>query len=72
MESSVGPIQLIFVLGFLTFFIVCYWRIWSKAGFHGAWSLLMLVPLINFLAIAYLAFAKWPVSDSQVAPSTFD
>lgn len=37
------------------------WKIFSKAGFSGWWSLLMIVPVINILLEYYLAFAEWPV-----------
>ena len=41
--------------------VFLYWRIFSKAGFNGAWALLMLIPLGNFIAIVYLALAEWPI-----------
>jgi hypothetical protein len=37
------------------------WRIATKAGFSGVWSLLMLVPLLNVAMIWVFAFAKWPI-----------
>jgi hypothetical protein len=40
--------------------LVPFWKITAKAGFNPAWSLLLLVPLVNFVFIYYLAFAKWP------------
>lgn len=46
-------------------------EIWGKAGFNGAWSLLMLVPLVNLLAFCYLAFAKWPVCQHVTNPEDF-
>jgi hypothetical protein len=36
------------------------WRIASKAGFHGAWALLLLVPLVNLALVWAFAFARWP------------
>jgi len=54
---------LFFVVG-LAFFvlgIIINWKIWSKAGFNGALSLLMFVPLLNFIMICVLAFSEWPV-----------
>ncbi|MFC6197152.1 hypothetical protein, partial [Ponticaulis profundi] len=62
----------IFYLVIFIFMIVCWWRIWSKAGFSGAWSLLMFVPIANLISFIYLAFAKWPVSENKVKPETFD
>lgn len=37
------------------------WKIFSKAGFSGWWSLLMVVPVVNILLEYYLAFAEWPI-----------
>jgi uncharacterized membrane protein YhaH (DUF805 family) len=58
-------------LAMIILFIVAYWKIWSKAGFNGAWSLLMLVPLVNLIAFLYLAFAEWPIHKRLANPSTF-
>jgi hypothetical protein len=41
--------------------VLPYWKIFSKAGFPGALSLLMLIPLVNLVAMFYLAFAEWPI-----------
>ncbi len=37
------------------------WKVFSKAGFSGWWSLLMIVPIMNVLLEYYLAFAEWPI-----------
>lgn len=58
-------------LGFIFLFVFAYWKIWSKAGFSGAWSLLMLVPLVNLIAFLYLAFAEWPVHKRVGNPDVF-
>ncbi len=44
----------------LVVFIVPMWRIVSRAGFHGAWSLLMVVPLLNLVLLWVFAFMRWP------------
>ncbi len=59
-------------LAMIVLFIVGYWKIWSKAGFNGAWSLLMLVPLVNLIAFLYLAFADWPIHKRLRNPDTFN
>ena len=59
-------------LAMIILFIVAYGKIWSKAGFNGAWSLLMLVPLVNLIAFLYLAFAEWPIHKRLANPSTFN
>ena len=47
--------------------IIPYWKIFEKAGFHPALSLLMMVPLANILILYYLAFATWKVVPLQQA-----
>lgn len=37
------------------------WKIFTKAGFSGWLSLIMIVPFINILLEYYLAFSEWPV-----------
>jgi hypothetical protein len=41
--------------------VFLFWRILRKAGYEGAWSLLMLVPLVNIGLMAYIALEEWPV-----------
>jgi hypothetical protein len=45
--------------------IFCYWKIFSKAGYSGALSLLMIVPLVNLIVFIWFAFAQWPVLKGQ-------
>ncbi|MFP4171429.1 MAG: hypothetical protein ACLFV4_00805 [Candidatus Hydrogenedentota bacterium] len=40
--------------------VLPFWFICKKAGFHGALSLLMLVPIANVILPFFLAFAEWP------------
>jgi len=47
-------------------FIIPAWRIASKAGFPGALSLLMLIPLVNIVLIWVFAFIKWPAEREDV------
>lgn len=37
-----------------------FWKIFSKAGYPGWLSLLMLVPFLNFVILFFLAFSEWP------------
>jgi hypothetical protein len=53
------------VIVLLTFYIPA-WRIVSKAGFHGALSLLLLVPLVNIVMLWVFAFVPWPVEQRKV------
>jgi hypothetical protein len=41
-------------------YIVPCWRIVNKAGYHGAWSLLTILPLVNLIALWLFAFIVWP------------
>lgn len=45
--------------------IVPSWHIARKAGFSGAWCLLLLVPGLNVLAIWAFAFTRWPNSQDD-------
>jgi hypothetical protein len=40
--------------------IVPFWKIFEKAGFAQALSLLMLIPIVNLIALYFLAFSNWP------------
>ena len=39
--------------------ILPYWKIFGKAGFPPAISLLMFVPLANLIVLYYVAFTDW-------------
>ena len=43
------------------FFVLPFWKIFSKAGFSGWWSLTQPIPLLNVIVLFYLAFAESPV-----------
>jgi ABC-type sulfate transport system permease subunit len=51
----------IFVLVALLFGVIVQWRIASKAGYPGAYSLLMLIPLVNVVVLILFAFTEWPI-----------
>ncbi|TIT02882.1 MAG: hypothetical protein E5W87_07945 [Mesorhizobium sp.] len=40
--------------------IVPYWRIFPRAGWPSALSILMVVPLLNLVLLWVVAFKKWP------------
>jgi len=50
---------------FLPIVLVPYWRIFSRAGFPGVLSLLMIVPFVNLAVLYYVAFARWNVSPDK-------
>jgi hypothetical protein len=41
--------------------VLPFWKIFSKAGFSGWCSLSQFVPILNVIALFYLAFAEWPI-----------
>ena len=48
-------------LVFLVLVIVPLWRIFGRAGFNPALSLLVVFPMLGILAVtAVLGFAEWP------------
>ncbi|MHB1197968.1 MAG: hypothetical protein ACYCZ6_00095 [Polaromonas sp.] len=52
--------------GFLTMLLIAalvvvpFWFIFSKAGYSKWLSLLMVVPVVNLIALYFLAFSEWP------------
>ena len=45
--------------------VIPFWRICTRAGFPGALSLLILVPLVNVGFVYFLAFARWPAQPRE-------
>src|ERR1700679_1113466 len=75
-----GPQHSLMFFLFFSFFatvisilvLIPYWFIFKKAGFSPFLALLMLVPLINFIMLYFLAFARWdvvPAAPVYPAPS---
>jgi uncharacterized membrane protein YhaH (DUF805 family) len=50
-------------LGLCVLMIAVNWRIAAKAGYSGAWSLLMFVPVVNIIMPVMFAFSRWPIED---------
>jgi hypothetical protein len=42
------------------FYLLGWWRIFTRAGYPGVMAVLMLVPPLALLLWAFLAFAPWP------------
>lgn len=58
----------IFLLVVVAFTIWVYWRIFEKAGYSGALSLLNLVPGVGpLICVIVLAFGRWPIEDRLAA-----
>lgn len=61
-----GGHWLVMLLG-VAVLLVPIWRIFSKAGFSGWLSLLMLVPLVNLIVLYVIAFSPWPARRDSAA-----
>jgi len=46
-------------------FVIPFWKIFSKAGFAGALSLLMIVPFINLIVLYVVAFSEWKIKPGK-------
>jgi hypothetical protein len=53
------------IVVFLPIFVIPYWKIFSKAGFAGALSLLMIVPLVNLIVLYVVAFSEWKMKPGK-------
>ncbi|GGA24781.1 hypothetical protein [Dyella nitratireducens] len=47
--------------------IIPAWKIVSKAGYNGAWSLLIFVPLVNLIMMYVFAFSQWPMERGRTS-----
>ncbi len=57
----------IVMIGLMVFMVWLYWRVFTKAGFNGALSLLNLVPVGSLICMIILAFGRWPIEDQMAA-----
>lgn len=56
------------ILAIIAFTIWLYWRIFEKAGYSGALSLLNFVPGVGqLICLVILAFGRWPIEDQLAA-----
>ena len=54
-------LYLVFMLAIVILAIVCWCKIFGKAGFSPWMGLLMLVPFVGLIMILVLAFSEWPI-----------
>lgn len=62
-------IFLVMITPLMALLVVPTWRILQRAGFNGAWALLMLVPIVGLLVPWVVSFLKWP-NDREQRTST--
>jgi len=61
------------LIAVIAFMVWLWWRIFAKAGYNGALSLLNFVPGVGHLiCLVILAFGRWPIEDQlpPIAPGT--
>lgn len=69
MMGTFFVVWMLFIIAFIALGIWFYWRIFAKAGFSGAISLLNLIPGIGqLICILILAFGEWPILQGRGAP----
>lgn len=54
-------VYILFVLGISALTVIAFCKIFSKAGYHWALGLIMLVPLGNLVMLLILAFGECPI-----------
>lgn len=54
---TLGPVHML-IFGLIL--VIPFWQLFSKAGYSGWWSLLVLVPIVNLLTLYVFAFSSWP------------
>jgi hypothetical protein len=68
MEHSSSMFASMFGVGAIPLLIMIWpvWRIFRRAGLAPAWSLLIFVPVLGWLAVtAMLALAQWPATEGR-------
>ena len=62
--AALAFVYAIVLLVVVAFTLWVYWRIFTKAGYNGALSLLNLIPGIGpLICVLILAFGRWPIED---------
>jgi hypothetical protein len=59
--AAFGLVYAIFVLVMIAFYVFIAYMIVNRAGYNPWLSLLILVPLANFVMLLIFAFSEWPV-----------
>jgi hypothetical protein len=66
--AALAFVYIIIIGGIVVFSLWVYWRIFAKAGYNGALSLLNLIPGVGpLICMIILAFGRWPIEDQLAA-----
>jgi hypothetical protein len=63
--AGFGLMYVLFILAIIVVGLVINWQIARKAGYQPAFSLLMLIPFVNFIIILIFAFSRWPIEEER-------
>lgn len=58
--GAIGIYQILLVAIFAFVNIFPVWKILSRLGLSGWWSLVAFIPVVNLIALWVLAFIRWP------------
>ncbi len=61
LAGPMGAFFWILILVAVAISVTVYWRVATKAGYAGALSLLMFLPLVNLVMLLIFAFSEWPI-----------
>lgn len=59
-QGGISAWQVLVIIVGIALIVLPFWRIFTKAGYSGAWSLLMLIPVVNVIIFYVFAFSSWP------------
>jgi hypothetical protein len=65
--AAFGLVYAIFILVMVAFYVFIAYMIVKRAGYNPWLSLLILVPLANFIMLLIFAFSEWPVQRENAA-----
>jgi uncharacterized membrane protein YhaH (DUF805 family) len=66
--AGLAFVYIIVFVALIAFTIWVYWRIFTKAGYNGALSLLNFIPGVGqLICVLILAFGRWPIEDQLAA-----
>lgn len=67
MLPNIGVAESLIVVAIIVLWVLPFWRIATKAGYSGLISILMILPLVNFAILYFLAYEDWPALRGQRA-----
>ncbi len=65
MMASFSMFHGLFFVIMIVVFVVPMWKIVSRTGNPGIATLLFFIPLVNIIALWWLAYGRWPAMDEH-------